>query len=280
MPSSRHLLISISHQTKPISIEPIRWDPVSGMGSAVTATLVDIAGCLTGMVTEPIKVYGEERRHQARDSGSSNSINSQQLERVDTPKTSSASIHTVTSTKSRKRPSAGGKAAVASVKSLAWLPPKVVKGAAVDIPLALADGLHKLPKFYGDDVRDHGKVTGAGSGLAVGGKSLAWGLMDGLSGLGVLPYKDYKKFGAVGIATGFGKGVAGIVTKPAAGAIGAFVHPVAGLAKSFRSAVYSQSRKLIESQRAAEGQWLVEHQQWTGSEVCALMEKFKALGSK
>jgi hypothetical protein len=275
-----HLLISISHQTKPISIEPIRWDPVSGMGSAVTATLVDIAGCLTGMVTEPIKVYGEERRQQARDSGSSSSISSQQLERTDTPIASSASIRTVSSTKSRKRPSAGGKAAVASVKSLAWLPPKVVKGAAVDIPLALANGLHKLPKFYGDDVRDHGKVTGAGSGLAVGGKSLAWGLMDGLSGLGVLPYKDYKKFGAVGIATGFGKGVAGLVTKPAAGAIGAFVHPVAGLAKSFRSAVYNQSRNLIDCQRAAEGQWLVEHQPWSGSEVCALMEKFKALGSK
>lgn len=147
------------------------------------------------------------------------------------------------------------------------------------MPLALAEGLQKTPKYYGDDVRDNGKVTGAGSGFAVGGKSLAWGLMDGISGLAVQPYKEYKKSGAVGLATGFGKGLAGIVTKPAAGALGAFAYPVAGIAKSVRSAVNSQSRKLIDAQRAAEGQWLVEHQQWTGSEIVALMERFKALGS-
>jgi hypothetical protein len=275
------MLTSISYQTKPLSIEPIRWDPVSGAGSALTATLVDITGCLTGMVTEPIRVYGEERRQQAQASASNTSIRSQQSEQVSNLRNSSASIHTVASTTSRdKRPSTGGKAAIASAKSLAWLAPKAIKGLTLDIPLALAEGFQKAPKYYGDEVRDHGKVTGAGSGLAVGGKSLAWGLMDGISGLGVQPYKEYKKSGSVGLATGFGKGLAGLVTKPAAGAIGAFAHPVAGIAKSVRSAIYSQSRKLIDSQRAAEGQWLVVNQPWTGSEVCALMEKFKALGSR
>jgi hypothetical protein len=264
-----------------MTIEPVRWDPLSGTGSAVTATVVDLISCFTGIVTEPIRVYSEERRQKARKDQSSSSTESRQLERVDTPKTSSASIRTVTSTMSHnKRPSAGGKAAIASVKSLAWLAPKALKGAALDIPLAFADGLHKAPKYYGGEVRDNGKVTGAGSGLAVGAKSLAWGLVDGISGLGVQPYKDYKKSGVIGLATGFGKGLAGLATKPAAGALGAFVHPVAGLAKSVRSVVYNQARKLIDAQRVAEGQWLVEHQQWTGSEVCALMEKFKALGSK
>jgi hypothetical protein len=264
-----------------VTIEPVRWDPLSGTSSAVTATIVDLTSCLTGMVTEPIRVYGEERRQQAQASSSSTSVNSQHPENPEILRSSSASVRTVTSVNPRdKRPSAGGKAAIASAKSLAWLAPKALKGAALDIPLAFAEGLHKAPKYYGDNVRDHGKVTGAGSGLAVGGKSLAWGLMDGISGLGVLPYKDYKKSGAVGLATGFGKGLAGLVTKPAAGALGAFVHPVAGIAKSVRSAVYNQSRKLIDAQRVAEGQWLVEHQQWTGSEVCALMEKFKALDSK
>jgi hypothetical protein len=259
------MLIDISHQTKPLSIEPIRWDPLSGASSALTATLVDVSGCLTGMVTEPIRVYGEEKRQQAQASSSNTSFNPQQPERVDNLKSSSASIRSVASTKSRdKRPSAGSKAAMASAKSLAWLAPKAIKGFTLDMPLALAEGLHKAPKYYGDEVRDHGKVTGAGSGFAVGGKSLAWGLVDGISGLGVQPYKEYKKSGTVGLATGFG----------------AFAHPVAGIAKSVRSAVYNQSRKLIDSQRAAEGQWLVEDQQWTGSQVCALMEKFKALGSK
>lgn len=194
---------------------------------------------------------------------------------------SSTSVYTATSTKSRdKEPSAGSKAALAGAKSLGWLAPKALKGAMLDIPLAMAEGFRTAPKLYGDKVRDHGKVTGAGSGFAVGGKTFAYELFDGIAGLGVQPYKEYKKSGAVGIATGMGKGLAGLVTKPGHAIVGAWAYPTAGIAKSIRSAVYDKSRKLVEQQRAAEGQWLAEHQQWTGSQVIALMEKFNDLGSK
>lgn len=54
----------------------------------------------------------------------------------------------------------------------------------------------------------------------------------------------------------------------------------AGIAKIIRSAVYKKSRELVEVQRAAEGQWLAEQQQWIGSQKIALMEKFNDLGSK
>ncbi|KAH0269446.1 sterol glucosyltransferase, partial [Aureobasidium melanogenum] len=264
-----------TYKTKPLIIDPIRWEPLSGGISASVGTTVDIGRCLTGMVTEPIKAYSKERRRQDRVDSTERFEESQQ------PAESSSSIHTVTSTKSRgKQPSAGGKAALAGAKSLGWLAPKAIKGATVDIPLALAEGFRILPKLYGDEVRDHGRVTGAASGFAVGGKTFAYGLFDGIAGLGVQPYNEYKKSGAVGIATGLGKGLAGLVTKPGAAMVGAWAYPAAGIAHSVRSAVYNKARKLVEVQRAAEGQWLAEQQQWTGSQKIALMEKFNELGSK
>lgn len=40
----------------------------------------------------------------------------------------------------------------------------------VDLPLAMADGLHAVPTLYGEKVRDYGPVTGWKSGSIVGGK--------------------------------------------------------------------------------------------------------------
>ncbi|KAI4717975.1 UDP-Glycosyltransferase/glycogen phosphorylase [Aureobasidium sp. EXF-10727] len=270
-----------SYQSKPITIEPVRWDAVSGGASASIKTIMDITGCVTGMITDPIKVYREEKQRQDRASAADAEFESQQPAETNSLAPSSASIHTTASTRSRdKQPSAGSKAALAGAKSIGWLAPKVVKGMVVDIPLAMAEGFHTAPRFYGDEVRDHGKVTGVGSGFAVAGKTFAYGLYDGIAGLGVQPYKDYKKSGGVGIATGLGKGLAGLVTKPGAAMVGVLAYPAAGIAKSVRAAVYNKSRKMVDLQRIAEGEWVAGHQQWCGSEVVALMEKFNALGSK
>jgi len=44
------------------------------------------------------------------------------------------------------------------------------KATLVDIPLALTEGLHQMPKLYGEKVRDHGKVTDMKSAGIVAGK--------------------------------------------------------------------------------------------------------------
>lgn len=74
----------------------------------------------------------------------------------------------------------------------------------VDIPLAITEGLRSIPTHYGDQGHDNGKVTGIGSGLAVAGKSLAWGSIAGVADLAVQPY-IVKKSGPRGAVTGFGK---------------------------------------------------------------------------
>lgn len=46
----------------------------------------------------------------------------------------------------------------------------LTKAILVDVPLALADGLHAVPSLYGEKVRDRGAVTDWKSGGAVAGK--------------------------------------------------------------------------------------------------------------
>ena len=45
-----------------------------------------------------------------------------------------------------------------------------VAKAAVDLPVAMADGLHNMPNLYGDKVRQYDPVTGWKSGGLVGMK--------------------------------------------------------------------------------------------------------------
>lgn len=42
----------------------------------------------------------------------------------------------------------------------------VLKGSLIDVPLALTEGLHNLPKLYDENVRRHDKVTDWKSGTA------------------------------------------------------------------------------------------------------------------
>jgi len=128
----------------------------------------------------------------------------------------------------------------------------------VDIPLALTEGLNAVPSLYGDQARDNGKITGAGSGFAVAGKSLAWGFADGLSGLVTEPYKGSKQSGAKGLAAGLGKGAVGLFTKSGAGMFGVLAYPASGIAKSLRAATHTRSRKAVEAERRVEGEWILQ----------------------
>ena len=110
----------------------------------------------------------------------------------------------------------------------------LTKATLVDVPLALADGLHAVPKLYGEKVRDHGTVTDWKSGGAVTGKVLpiiesgaaqlltasqtfGYGLYDGITGIVTQPLKGAKDDGVLGFTKGLAKGTVGIVTKPGAG---------------------------------------------------------------
>jgi len=46
----------------------------------------------------------------------------------------------------------------------------IVKGAVIDMPMALADGLRHAPRMYGDKGRDYGPITDWKSGMTMAGK--------------------------------------------------------------------------------------------------------------
>jgi sterol 3beta-glucosyltransferase len=55
-------------------------------------------------------------------------------------------------------------------KNLAKAGSSLLKGAVIDMPMALADGLRHAPRMYGDKGRDYGQITGITSGLSMAGK--------------------------------------------------------------------------------------------------------------
>ena len=245
------------------------------------STAVDMAGGITGMATRPVEEYHEGKRRQSRAAKLQNFVEKRQQALRITP-TDKASIRTgrsgISSRSASKQPSIGGQAAAAGAKSIGSVAPRALKGMLVDIPLALTEGLNSVPSHYGDKRRDNGKVTGIGSGFAVAGKTFAWGFVDGLSGLVTEPYKDTKKSGAKGIATGLGKGAVGLVTKSGAGMFGVFAYPASGIAKSLRSVTHTRSRKAVEAARRIEGDWILHRADIAGgNQTQSVVEAFDRL---
>lgn len=247
-----------SLQTKPIHVEPRPWDPLSGGSSALINAAMDLIGCLTGMVTRPIEEHKTEMRRRVR-SEKRLSAN------VSTDPASTASKsgsfdpceNDEMATKSLRSDTKKRKVATASAKSIGMFAPTAIKGAAADIPYAIAEGLRTMPVYYNDKVRDHGSVVDIQSGAIVAGKTFAWGLVDGLSGIVTLPHAGARKEGPIGAVKGFGKGIASLVTKSGAGAVGLVAYPSMGIAKSLRGAVYSGTQKQIANERSNEGKWLL-----------------------
>jgi sterol 3beta-glucosyltransferase len=105
----------------------------------------------------------------------------------------------------------------ARTKNFAKASSSLVKGAVIDMPMALADGLRHAPRMYGDKGRDYGQITGIKSGLSMAGKGFALGIYDGLSGIVMDPIRGGMKDGAAGVAKGFGTGLMSSWWKTSAG---------------------------------------------------------------
>ncbi|KAJ4249063.1 hypothetical protein NW762_012395 [Fusarium torreyae] len=242
------------YQSNRILIETTRWDPVSGGASAVLGTATEMADSITGIVTKPVGEYRDEKQRRARE-----------LLRVQTTTSSSTqettareSYDLLPSWNEQSRPLAG-RIVGASAKSAGMMGPLALKGMMVDFPLALTEGLKSIPQHYGGNVRNHGPVTDAKSGMAVAGKTFAWGFIDGCSDVVTEPYRGARKEGALGAFKGIGKGVMSLATKSSAGMFGLVAYPSAGISKSLRTAVHGSTRKAIAQKRREEGEWMAKN---------------------
>ncbi|GFF54671.1 sterol 3-beta-glucosyltransferase UGT80A2 [Aspergillus lentulus] len=201
------------HNTKPVIIGSRRWDPVTGTASATLATSAHMLKHGTDIFYKPIKVAQR---------GCSESL------RPGTPQFESSlatdgrlSEKDENTLSQRPRTDMGTACATlaASGKSLGKFVGCAIKGVIVDIPLATTEGLRAVPRLYGEDVRDLGPVQDWKSGIAVGGRSFAYGVAGGLTDIFVQPYKGGKDEGAIGAAKGLAKGTIGTVTKLGSGTL-------------------------------------------------------------
>ncbi|WYZ45983.1 hypothetical protein EsH8_IX_000208 [Colletotrichum jinshuiense] len=176
-----------------------RWDPITGGASSLLGTVTDFTAALGGTFIDPWKEY--------------------KLARASGHETGRAS----------------GAAAIAAGKGLASMAGTVTKGGLVNLPLAVAEGMHNVPRLYGDKVRDNGKVEDWKSGGVVAAKTFGTGFYDGLTGIFTDPYKGAKEGGALGLMKGIGTGSVGLVLKPGEALFGLVAYPAQGIHKSLKA---------------------------------------------
>ncbi|GJC78427.1 sterol 3-beta-glucosyltransferase UGT80B1 [Colletotrichum liriopes] len=186
-------------RTKEYDTDVKRWDPITGGASSFLGTVTDFTFALGGTFIDPWKEY-----KRARVSG-------------------------------HEAGRASGAAAMAVGKGFASMTGAVAKGGLVSLPLAVAEGLHNVPRLYGDKPREHGKVEDWKSGGVVAAKTFGTGFYDGLTGIFTDPYKGAKEGGALGLAKGVGTGTLGFVFKPGAALFGLVAYPAQGIHKSLKA---------------------------------------------
>ena len=145
--------------------------------------------------------------------------------------------------------------ALASSKSLGKFFTSYTKGVLVDMPLATAEGFRSLPRLWGDEVVDYGKVTDWKSGAVVAGKSFALGIGDGFKDLARQPAEGMAKEGAWGEVKGIARGSGSLVTKSVGGSLGLVAYPGQGIAKSLWNLGHGEMGRRVVVARREEGMW-------------------------
>ncbi|KAF2014279.1 glycosyltransferase family 1 protein [Aaosphaeria arxii CBS 175.79] len=235
------------YETHTINITNNRWDPITSTTSAGLSVVGNMSKATTSMIVDPCK----------------------ELSRAKTEGTSDAAHGAVTA----------GRMAAAGAKGFGRFNAALLKGVAVDLPLATAEGFRALPRLYGEEVRDHGEVTNIQSGFGKAGKNFAFGMADGFSDLFVRPVEDAKKDGAAGFAKGLGKGVLGFTSKTVSATVGIVAYPGEGICKSLRHVVHLGTQKDIKGRKISEGQYITQRRVFD-EEAIGIINAFKSLRSE
>lgn len=280
---ARALLIHYSYRPNPILIENRRWDPVTGLTSSLLGTSTNLVDATSGIFLKPAAEYRKGRGRSMTPSGSSTNSRPQSRQSSTAGSTpgattfdrdaetidDSASESTATlkqpiqattrqadrDEKTVSHPNVAASMALASTKSLGKVFSAYTKGVLVDMPLATAEGFRSLPRLWGDEVADYGKVTDWKSGAVVAGKSFALGIGDGFKDLARQPAEGMAKEGAWGAIKGVAKGSGSLVTKTVSGSLGLFAYPGQGITKSLWALGHGETGRRIVEARREEGKW-------------------------
>ncbi|OTB04466.1 glycosyltransferase family 1 protein [Hypoxylon sp. CI-4A] len=257
------------NEPKPIIIENIRWDPVTSAIASAFTFYADVLNSAAGIVIKPAKAIrasaqlkaSSSAQHGPKDNFPLLTLASSSATKTTTEESTAGNASELT-TANETLPAhhenslgLGGEVAMGVASGLGGLIGNVSKGIFLDVPLALTEGMRNAPKLYGGTVQNHGPVTGWKSGLMVSGKSLTYGIGEGLQGLVMDPVTGARKNGVWGGVKGFGKGLAGLGTKVGAGVLGVAAYPGLGIYKSVRRATHGKTRGRIVAARREEADY-------------------------
>ena len=152
----------------------------------------------------------------------------------------------------------------------------LTKGACMDIPLAVTEGLRATPKLHGEAVKDHDPVTDWKSGLKVASKDFVSGAGTGLADLVVQPYNGAKEHGARGFATGVAKGALGTVTKTSSAVLGLYAHSAHGVWRSVHEASHPKMKRDVLNAHRMHSSYAAESSECQTS-ASAIIETFDKL---
>jgi len=167
--------------------------------------------------TKPIEEYQNAREQNQKLLSATPSANGSPRASTDTLHHTPTGSRSASPMRAKTGGQIAGAMAGASARSLGNALGKPAKSIFIDVPLAVADGLHNVPNLYGSKVTERGKISDFKSGAMVAGKSFVTGIAGGIAGLVVEPYKGGRKEGALGVAKGLGKGSLGFLTKTGSG---------------------------------------------------------------
>ncbi|ETS86260.1 hypothetical protein PFICI_00088 [Pestalotiopsis fici W106-1] len=266
------------NEIRPIIIESRRWDPVTGTVSAAISTSRDIMAAAADVVVKPAKVFKD------RSKDSSQSVEEQlphqeregiRYSRDGPPSTADhakeGKARDCMST-TKQMTAASASAAVDLFKSYS--------GSLVAIPYAFTEGCRNIPRLWGEDVRDIGTIRDWKSGTAAGAKILVYGIVDGVAGIFVLPYRGAQQEGAIGGLKGVAKGLGGLSSKLFTASIGIGAYPLQGIYKSLWALAKPGTRHSIVLARRIEGTYLAFQARQAGLEDQTVMRDFGSLTRK
>lgn len=218
-----------SYPTNPIIIENRRWDPLTGVLSAATATGSNMLQSTGEMFYNP---YKEFKRYRSENSSKATSHDPSQ-----SPSPAGPAIHSSTSLPNDQAQSqipqppitrvksdqgqdpfqAAGTMAGATLQGFGKFSASYFRGVVVDIPHAAAEGFRRAPRLYGEKPKDYGTVHDWKSGMKVGGRNFVGGMTGGVKGIITEPVKGAIEGGRRGAVKGLARGTMGMATKMPSG---------------------------------------------------------------
>ncbi|KZO92404.1 glycosyltransferase family 1 protein [Calocera viscosa TUFC12733] len=192
--------------------------------------------------------------------------------------------------KTAKDPITGGATAIfwtvthyyAGIAQIFYSPVKGIINTVSAIPKGIMniienvhEGFQNLPRLYGSEIRQPGRVTDFESGLKEGAKSLFFGYYDAITGLVKEPVKGAEQEGFLGFIKGSGRSYANATLRPAAGIVGMIAHPMAGAWAQVQTSIGKRTDSSRIRTRQQEGQTAVKESK--DSERRAVLARFAEL---